>query len=478
VPAAKAAAYTGSEVAATVDEATQAAYYVQAFKLALCQPNVIGILDFHVVDESSLAGWQSGVYYADGTPKASLAAVRDAASAARAGTLTTCPDTRPPSAAITSASGGSSVSVTGTATDDVGVGRVELLADGSVVATKFAPPYAFTWKPTQDGAVTLTLRATDAAGNSGTATATVTVDVTPPETTITSQDGATIAFASNEPATFTCSIDGGPFAECTSPVSSTALATGDHTFGVRATDAVGNVDASPALAAFTIPPPPAPSSAPPPEPSSGGGGGGLPPDLAVTLAADPSPLTAGAELVYRVAVALANAGSSTGTVLTVELPAGVDYVRSYAGRGPGCTAAGAQLRCDLDWLSPPYVAQVIVWTSVRTPGELRASAVVREDQTDVDAANNAAELTLTPPAAAPTTPPVQPVTARLTGPAVVGATLRASAAGTWRVCAAAARCPIVGRGTRLVVRRAWVGRRVTVTIAGVTLRTAPIRRRG
>ena len=32
----------------TVDEATQARYYAEAFRLALCQPNVIGIMVFHV----------------------------------------------------------------------------------------------------------------------------------------------------------------------------------------------------------------------------------------------------------------------------------------------------------------------------------------------------------------------------------------------------------------------------------------------
>jgi hypothetical protein len=483
VPAAKTGAYTGSEVAATVDEATQAAYYVQAFKLALCQPNVIGILDFHVVDESALGGWQSGVYYADGTAKSSLAAVRDAAAAARGGTLTTCPDTSVPKASITSASGGTIVTVTGTATDDVGVGRVELLANGAVVATKFAPPYTFTWKPTQDGIVTLTLRAADAAGNTGTATATVVVDVTPPETTITAQDGTGFTFAANEPATFACSLDGAAFAACTSPAGYAGLASGEHTFAVRATDAVGNVDASPATVAFTIAPPPAPAPAPAPAPSGGGGGGGggLPPDLAVTLAADPSPLAAGSELIYRAAVTVANAGSSTGTVLTLQLPAGVEFVRSYASRGPGCTAGGGGLRCDLDWLSPPYAAQVIVWTIVRTPGELTASAAVGEEQTDVDPSSNTTSLTLSPPVVvAPATPPVRAaplVRPRLTGRPVVGATLTAAPAGTWRVCTVV-RCPVVARGTQLVVRRAWIGRRVTVTIGRVTLRTAPIRRRG
>src|SRR5690349_13246798 len=40
VPAAKASLYSGTEVARTVDEATQGAYYAEAFRLARCQPNV------------------------------------------------------------------------------------------------------------------------------------------------------------------------------------------------------------------------------------------------------------------------------------------------------------------------------------------------------------------------------------------------------------------------------------------------------
>jgi hypothetical protein len=74
-----------------VDEATQADYYRQALKLAVCQPNVAGILFFHLQDEADLNRWQSGLYYVDGTPKSSLPAVRDAAKQARRGDLGSCP---------------------------------------------------------------------------------------------------------------------------------------------------------------------------------------------------------------------------------------------------------------------------------------------------------------------------------------------------------------------------------------------------
>ena len=51
---------------------------------------IAGILLFHSHDEDALASWQSGVYYADGTPKASFWAVRDALDRTRGGSITRC----------------------------------------------------------------------------------------------------------------------------------------------------------------------------------------------------------------------------------------------------------------------------------------------------------------------------------------------------------------------------------------------------
>jgi hypothetical protein len=70
-----------------VDEATQGRYYRRALQLVACQPNVVGLLFFHVSDEADLDRWQSGVYYADDTPKSDFPVVRSASLAARAGTL-------------------------------------------------------------------------------------------------------------------------------------------------------------------------------------------------------------------------------------------------------------------------------------------------------------------------------------------------------------------------------------------------------
>ncbi len=97
IPFDKLGAYTnlGAPTAAdAVSETMQAAYYKQAIQLAYCQPTVAGLLFFHVSDEPDLDRWQSGLFYADDTPKSGLAVVKTAAQAAQAGTLT-CPKAKP-----------------------------------------------------------------------------------------------------------------------------------------------------------------------------------------------------------------------------------------------------------------------------------------------------------------------------------------------------------------------------------------------
>ena len=93
IPADKASLYTGTELPATkpVDETTQGLYYRQALALAFCQPNVTAFFFLHAVDEPNLDRWQSGFYYADGTPKSSLPAVQRAVRDTRAGVITRCP---------------------------------------------------------------------------------------------------------------------------------------------------------------------------------------------------------------------------------------------------------------------------------------------------------------------------------------------------------------------------------------------------
>jgi predicted phage tail protein len=114
------------------------------------------------------------------------------------------------------------------------------------------------------GSHTFYVRATDPSDNTdstpASATWTVGTDTTPPQTTITSGPAATTSstsasfkFASNEAgSTFECRRDGQSFTSCTSPKSYSGLSTGSHTFYVRATDASGNSDTTPASATWTV----------------------------------------------------------------------------------------------------------------------------------------------------------------------------------------------------------------------------------
>ena len=87
-------------------------------------------------------------------------------------------------------------------------------------------------------------------------------DTDPPETAIgsgpsgmTTSTSASFEFSADESAsTFECRLDGGAWAGCSSPKSYSALASGSHTFDVRATDSAGNVDPTPAGRSWTIEP--------------------------------------------------------------------------------------------------------------------------------------------------------------------------------------------------------------------------------
>jgi parallel beta-helix repeat protein len=87
-------------------------------------------------------------------------------------------------------------------------------------------------------------------------------DTTPPSTSITSgptngstdTDGSvSFGFSSSESnSTFECKLDESAYGSCTTPKSYSSLENGDHTFSVRATDAAGNTDATPATRTFSV----------------------------------------------------------------------------------------------------------------------------------------------------------------------------------------------------------------------------------
>jgi hypothetical protein len=100
------------------------------------------------------------------------------------------PDTTPPTTSITSpanaATVSGTVSVTATASDNVGVTKVEFYLDNALQSTTTVSPYSWSWNTTTaaNGAHTLTSKAYDAAANAGTsAVVNVTVSNAPPDTT-------------------------------------------------------------------------------------------------------------------------------------------------------------------------------------------------------------------------------------------------------------------------------------------------------
>ena len=119
---------------------------------------------FHVVDESALGAWQSGPFYADGTPKSSRA--RDPRRGARRARRERRDVPRPHAAGRRHLDDERHRS-TAAASDGVGVGKVSLFVNGRLADVKYAAPYAFSWAPTRKGRYSLEVRAADAAGNVG-----------------------------------------------------------------------------------------------------------------------------------------------------------------------------------------------------------------------------------------------------------------------------------------------------------------------
>lgn len=78
VPAERRPVYTGRETDARAGSVDQGALLAGALKLAACQSVVGAFFNFMLVDEESLGGWQSGLFYADGSVKPSYAAFRGA----------------------------------------------------------------------------------------------------------------------------------------------------------------------------------------------------------------------------------------------------------------------------------------------------------------------------------------------------------------------------------------------------------------
>lgn len=112
-----------------------------------------------------------------------------------------------------------------------------------------------------DGVHTYDVRATNSAGIPGPATTkTWTVDTTPPGApSVTgapvgtvATDAATLTLGGEAGATFRCSVDGGSFVTCASPLVLTGLADGNHTVSVKQIDTASNTGTLVTTKAWTV----------------------------------------------------------------------------------------------------------------------------------------------------------------------------------------------------------------------------------
>jgi parallel beta-helix repeat protein len=190
------------------------------------------------------------------------------------------PDPQPPTVAFvqpdTNVFVRQTVTVGAQANDAGGVANLTLKADSQALTVTLspAPPAtavtaAASWNTTTfaDGTHTLTATATDRTGNTATATRSVIVDNTPPDTQITGGPAGTITISSamftftgtdnlTAPANlvFAWRIDGGTYTDfaAVTTASLSSLTNGSHTFEVKARDRAGNEDPTPATQMFTV----------------------------------------------------------------------------------------------------------------------------------------------------------------------------------------------------------------------------------
>src|SRR5574337_724162 len=150
--------WNGTSLASPIVAGTVA--LIKTANPALAPADVEKVLFSTAVDLGT-AGFDS--YYGNGRV--------NAAAAVQAALTTTAKDAIAPTVSFASPASGATVkgvaSISVNASDNVGVTKVELRANGNLVASDITSPFGFSWDSTTvaDGAATLTAYAYDAAGN-------------------------------------------------------------------------------------------------------------------------------------------------------------------------------------------------------------------------------------------------------------------------------------------------------------------------
>ncbi|MFY9468566.1 MAG: Ig-like domain-containing protein [Solirubrobacterales bacterium] len=188
---------------------------------------------------------------AEGTHTISCRYVDGAGNPGPETTITIVIDTTAPGApAVTGPGGPTSDNTPSIVISGGGDVTYQCSIDGSPYVTV---PAGYTTPVLSDGTHTITCRAVDAAGNtSGGTSIVVTIDTTVPgSVTLTGPSGATndstptyTVTGGGAGVTYQCKVDGGSYANVTSPYTTTALGEGAHTISCRAVDAAGNTGAA------------------------------------------------------------------------------------------------------------------------------------------------------------------------------------------------------------------------------------------
>ncbi len=289
-------------------------------------------------------------------------------------------DTTAPSVSITAPTGGTQVSgsviITANASDNIGVSSITVLVDGVAVGSGNSSPLNVTWNASSvaQGSHTITARAVDAAGNTGTsAPVAVSVvapaDTTAPTASITSPaNGAAVtgtvaitASASDNVGvtSVTILVDGASVGSDTSAPYSVSWNTagvtaGSHTIRAQAKDAAGNIGTSGSVSVTVTAP-------------------NQPPTISLTAPASGGTYTTPANITVS-----ATAADADGTIARVDFYVGTTLISSDT--------------------TSPYAA---TWTT-STAGAYSFSAKA-VDNTGATTPSSSVSVTVTSPAAAPTT---------------------------------------------------------------------------
>ena len=179
-------------------------------------------------------------------------------------------DTTPPTATASESGSSAIITLSATATDNVGVTNVEFYVDGTLKGSDNSSPYALALDSTTlaNGSHTLVAKAYDAAGNVGTSAgvaftvSNVSSDTTPPSVAA-AESGTSGTVTLSATASDNVGVTNVEFyvdgalkgSDTSSPytlaLDSTTLANSSHTLVAKAYDAAGNVGTS-ASVAFTI----------------------------------------------------------------------------------------------------------------------------------------------------------------------------------------------------------------------------------